>query len=268
MLHTASTRLGIEPFTAKGISLSNEDRATLSMSLLSLQGSQSFDWVRFWGKLVTLENSRDYYVATAGHDADPFAQTIFICQDAMSWLQAPTVTDEEVGIAVELRSNFMGDPAFEHPVPPARDGTPRPTLSEAKRVAAIVQAVQREVTVVPRGAYYQDALGKLRPNQTFVGVRAHELTHLTSYVHFRPPSAPPTDKQLARADYEESLDVLDTIEGDAPKGCWTVEARPMMVLLSSLVWPGYHHYASAVGGGFGSIYVGSGRKNHDLGFMI
>ncbi|ORZ37909.1 Cullin family-domain-containing protein [Catenaria anguillulae PL171] len=251
MLHAAATRLPVDHFSAKGLALSAEDRTCLSSSLLSLQASQHFDWVKFWGIVRTADASKDYFVAIAGKAEDVFSFTVFTCQDALSWVQAPTVSSEEIQLAAELRAPFSGDPAFEHnlPISPAQANSQpppvaRPPLAELKRVTAIVHLVQRDAAIVPRGAYVRDHLGKLVPNATFPGLRPSELGKLSAFVHFRQPTAGIANGQ--RPDFEEAVDVLDAIEAISPKlttnwhvtGCWTMEHRPMAVIVSNLNWPG------------------------------
>ncbi|KNE54729.1 hypothetical protein AMAG_00689 [Allomyces macrogynus ATCC 38327] len=255
------SNLHVDAFGSKGIGLSTEERACLATSLVGLTSSQAFMSAHFWGKIATADVSKDYYVAVAYHN-DPFAPTIFMCQDALNWVQAPNVTDDEMHAAADLRAAFTGDPAFEFPLPNGAAGT----LPEAKRLTAVVQCILRDAHIVPRGAYFRDVLGKLQRNATFGGLRPHDVTRLASYVHLRPTAT--SDAQLARPDFEDAVDVLDTVEHDQPKGCWVVEKNVMNVVLSSLVWPGYHHATSVADASFASIYVGQGKKNLDIGFMI
>ncbi|KAJ1497626.1 hypothetical protein HMI56_005511 [Coelomomyces lativittatus] len=108
ILHSQTTT-----FASKAIGFSIEEITCLNHSLLQCKVSQKLPHVQFWGKLITVDVNRDYYVALM-HAEDPFQYTVFYCQDTMNWVQAPTVSDEEVKAVGAIRKSFSGDPALEH----------------------------------------------------------------------------------------------------------------------------------------------------------
>jgi hypothetical protein len=122
-----------------------------------------------------------------------------------------------------------------------------------------------------------------------LGLRSHEIAQLSSYLHFRPTNS--SEEQLQKADFEETVDIFDTIETDKPKGfrsylfspftflqiltgflnlgSWAIENRGANeVIVSSRLWPGFHHYASSSSGSYRSLYFGPGTRNDELGFML
>jgi len=66
------------------------------------------------------------------------------------------------------------------------------------------------------------------------------------------------------------FDFLDPVCTDLPKGCWSLQSDPSKtkVTLRSLLWPGYVAYHRANSKIFGGLYIGDGRKNVDLPFLL
>jgi len=155
-------------------------------------------------------------------------------------------------------------------------------MSEEKRLAAVIELVNHDAVIVPRGAFFRDAHMKIRPNNFFKGLSRTEAEHVSSYLHFREPSGPLPLTQRTQAD--DSLDIFDSAEADQPKGtlmweilmnysvlgAWSVkmENAGNVVVLKSVHWPGYLAYHSLSNGKFGWIYIGTGQRNTDVGFML
>jgi radial spoke head protein 9 len=66
------------------------------------------------------------------------------------------------------------------------------------------------------------------------------------------------------------LDIFEPITKDEPKGCWslTMENGGQVAMLRNFLWPGYLAFHSLDSNRFGDIYLGTGQKNFDIGFMI
>ncbi|KAL7747277.1 hypothetical protein RI367_007331 [Sorochytrium milnesiophthora] len=265
----------MDMFSASGFTLNIEERTALRASLVALQASQHFAEVVLWGKIHTTRVAQDYFVAVARREAaSPFDVDVFFCQDMTTWVQSPSVSTEETVKASVLRTRFTGDPSFEYHLAANPDGA-IPTITEAKRVTAVVQLINQEAFIVPRGAYYKSGHNTFERNAAFQGLVASDILQLASYMHFRPTKT--TGEQLARANFEESIDIFDAVALDQPKGVWSLRPAPngrSAVVLKSNMWPGfvaYHEAGSAGNGGFakfGCLYVGSGLRSHDIGFML
>ena len=54
------------------------------------------------------------------------------------------------------------------------------------------------------------------------------------------------------------------------QGSWSLkhDAGNKIVVLRSLLYPGYVHFNTVANNTFGSIYIGSGALNNDLAFML
>lgn len=121
-------------------------------------------------------------------------------------------------------------------------------------------------------------------------------------MHLRKPELLDARKLLLNANLDPSLDFMDTLDLDLPMGrqkvtsssenlvsgqivikvreiivhpgcigCWSMQqesAGGRLVLLRSLLWPGYVFFHQVSKAKFGSLYIGSGLKNIDLPFML
>jgi len=90
------------------------------------------------------------------------------------------------------------------------------------------------------------------------------------YVHLRQPITFPKKTLLQREGLSKSLDFLDTIQDDIPKGSWVVREgnTTPLVTIRNLLWPGSFFYHVPGTSNHGHCYFGFGDKNVDLGFML
>ena len=65
-------------------------------------------------------------------------------------------------------------------------------VKEEDRLAAVIDEIDREVHIVPRGSYVKTAAGKIVTNRSFEGLNNLDCKKLSSYFHFK--STPNTDK--------------------------------------------------------------------------
>ena len=67
-----------------------------------------------------------------------------------------------------------------------------------------------------------------------------------------------------------STNILDEIDRDIPVGCWSTQlnSSKTVVIVKSLLWPGYFSYCDVNGTSFGGVYMGDGVKNSDLPFLL
>ena len=65
-------------------------------------------------------------------------------------------------------------------------------MKEEDRLAAVIDEIDREVHIVPRGAYVKTATSKIVTNRSFEGLNNLDCKKLCSYFHFR--NTPNTDK--------------------------------------------------------------------------
>ncbi|XP_076305761.1 radial spoke head protein 9 homolog isoform X2 [Tachypleus tridentatus] len=79
--------------------------------------------------------------------------------------------------------------------------------------------VNKDATVVPRGAVSLTPRREVTRNRSFEGLPFYEATKLYSYLHFPPGSKGSDLKQLRpQADVDVALDFLEPISNDVPQG--------------------------------------------------
>jgi len=89
-------------------------------------------------------------------------------------------------------------------------------------------------------------------------------------MHFRQPVTLLKKSPLERARIDQSLDFMDTIADDIPKGCWSIQYQngSSAVVLRSLIWPGFTFFHTPNSSLYGHVYVGNGQRNNDLIFEL
>uniref|UniRef100_A0ABI0P312 Radial spoke head protein 9 homolog n=1 Tax=Bos taurus TaxID=9913 RepID=A0ABI0P312_BOVIN len=166
---------------------------------------------------------------------------------------------------------------YRKPFPQAEDVVkkkPRATaevqIKEETRLVSVIDQIDKAVAVIPRGALFKTPFGPINVNRTFEGLSLSEAKKLSSYFHFREPVELKNKTLLEKAELDPSLDFMDSLEHDIPKGSWSVqmERGNALVVLRSLLWPGLTFYHAPRTKNYGYIYVGTGEKNLDLPFML
>jgi len=192
---------------------------------------------------------------------------------------------EDAAIMAKLATGpFTGD--RKHPLepPPAEDAADgeeaeKPEgekakikkFTEADRLEMTILDIDFDCGVAPRGAYGVDVDHRVVRRPDFSGLGPTQATSLSSYVHFRAPASLSCRRALARTDAMFSDDILDPIDEDLPRGCWTLREEPCAVCtvsLRSLSWQGYVAYHVPRTTLFGGVYFGHGRKALELPFLL
>lgn len=160
--------------------------------------------------------------------------------------------------------------------PPADDDAGQPAqespkkLTEADRLAQLVQGIDFDTAAVPRGAYALSEHHTIVPSSDFKGMTRPDATLLSSYVHFRAPVSIACRRALARVDAQAQRSILDGLSADQPTGCWVLRKEPGsdLVTLRSLNWPGYVAFHVPETRKFGGLYFGYAQKSTDLPFLL
>lgn len=204
----------------------------------------------------------------------------------------PQIPPKEPGEDDEEEEGGGGTAAVEEEEP---EDEPEPledevtTVKEEDRLIATIDRIDHDALIVPRRAYVFAPEGYVRENRGFEGLTDLESMQLSSYLHFRYPEVTPckslwervagtavTEPFPERSNYlsllarAETIDFLDRISDDVPAISWSVqrERGGASVVLRSLYWPGYSFFHMPNTRYFGSVYVGDGRFNVDLPFMM
>merc|ERR1712232_955150 len=233
---------------------------------------------------------QDYYIAYAiGETQFEFPTKVFFYATEDFKFQALPLLTEEIAdkiIDLAIETPFTGDP--QKVIEPVVEGeenadenaaadenaenAPKkpPKLKEVDRLAQVVQEIDFDTAVVPRGAYALNEAHVIVPSGDFKGLGVTEATCCKKYVHFRPPTSVASLRALARTDMEFFADFLDPLDGDLPKGCWAIWQDPSVALvtLRSLLWPGYVGFHIPTTPKHGGLYFGHAQKNRDLPFIL
>ncbi|NWV35813.1 RSPH9 protein, partial [Grantiella picta] len=259
-----------------GAGLSPEKRAALGTSLLLLQRDYRFERVWFWGCIQGVRGA--YYIAEGLGPDRAAPRSRLYSLNCLDWSLLTAAPAEALALAEQLKGRFQGDPSFDYdlaatnPEAAARliEGGKEPVIKEETRLIATIEQIDREVGIVPRGAFVKTPLGSVHENRHFEGLSLAEAKKLSSYLHFTKPVNLKNKTLLEKADLDPSTDFLDSLEHDLPKGSWSIQLEKggTVVVLRSLLWLGLTFYHVPMTKQFGYVYFGTGEKNLDLPFML
>lgn len=271
--------LDLNNLAFSGHTLNVEERAGLEAAIAKRRLDEGLTEAFFWGKITGAE--ADYLVVYGfGPSTDFPKKQFYYCTTKTFTLQAfPDMPEEFVKQSSVVSGGFKGDPNRlmnedeEEEDEEDEDGAPKPKkvlFREAHRLAYVVDQIDAEVSVVPRGAYAVSATHYVIRNTGFGGLAATEAGDLANYFHFREPTALARKTVLERRGLVATTDFLDPISEDTPRGVWAlrVDKARAQATLRSLVWPGYFFFHNLGTARFGGAYFGDGRRNDDIGFMV
>jgi radial spoke head protein 9 len=121
-----------------------------------------------------------------------------------TWLQLPDITEEEAVRLDAYTGRFVGEPGFEfgegQREGEAEEAGQKPAMTEEKRLTAVIKQIDQDVQIVPRGAYYRDALHKINVNQLSKGTSVLFNIYSRSRLHGTRPTLllPPLPTRVCR----------------------------------------------------------------------
>lgn len=269
--------LDVEQLALAGIVLSIEQRASLQTSLSIAREQYKFDRIYLWGKI--LGTKEDYFIAVGTGSNEIKQRTFLYSHDCVKWKLLNPATEEHLEKLANCRGRFTGDPSHEFEcktvklVGSGEDEVIEEEinlLKEEDRLAAVIGEIEKEATIVPRGAFILQPTGEIVKNRLFEGLSDNEAAKFGNYFHFKAPELLEQKSPLYRANLDKAVDFLDPIDEDQPKGCWSLqfERGSALVLLRSLKWPGSTFFHVPCTSSFGSLYFGIGERNKDIPFML
>ncbi|XP_062850750.1 radial spoke head protein 9 homolog [Trichomycterus rosablanca] len=262
----------------KGQTLSAEHRAALHTSLIILKRNYKFSRVLFWGKIFGIKN--DYFIAQGVGDDELNDKKYLYSFNCMDWHLLPPASDALIAeVSVAAKGHFTGDPSHEYEHTEiqhqsqehhAAEEEVTVKVNEEKRLAVTVYNIDREVAVVPRGAYIKSPHGSVQTNRSFEGLNPSDAAKLSSYLHFSEARNLKKKSILDLANLNPSSDFLDPLSEDIPKGSWSLqfEQGKRVCVIRSLLWLGLTFFHMPMSPQHGYIYIGHGNKNLDLPFML
>lgn len=266
---------GLKAVASGGNVLNVSEITGIQAGLTVLKNQDKYSSIYLWGKIYGTD--ADYYLAYGLKDsAEEFPTKSFYVAGAdfdFQVLQRPTEEVADGVISLGLRKQLTGVASTALDLGYPEEETPPETLmqlTEADRLAQLVQEIDFDTAVVPKGAHALNEASMVVLNSDFQGLTDSEATSLDKYAHFRPPSSVAALRALARNDSQFYGNFLDTLDGDLPKGCWAVRQDPTgaVVSLRSLTWPGYVAFHVPGTKKFGGLYFGFASKSRDLPFTL
>ncbi|XP_004846531.1 radial spoke head protein 9 homolog isoform X3 [Heterocephalus glaber] len=267
-----SLLLSLELAAGSGLGLSPDRRAALLTSLQLVKRDYRYDRVLFWGRILGIV--ADYYIAQGLSEDQLAPRKTLYSLNCIEWSLLPPATEERATQMAMVKGRFMGDPSHEYEHTEFQKMTAEDDVvvqvKEETRLVSVIDQIDKAVAIIPRGALFKTPFGPVHVNRTFEGLPLSEARKLSSYFHFREPVGLKNKTLLEKADLDPSLDFLDSLEHDIPKGSWSIqmERGNSLVVLRSLLWPGFTFFHTPRTRNHGYIYVGTGEKNMDLPFML
>lgn len=276
-MESDSLHLCIDYVGSSGVVLSPEQKACLQTSLVILKSESKLKKVYFWGKIIGIKD--DYFIAQGTGNDEMTDRKTYYSKDCVNWGLLPPATKQMRDQSKLAKGRFTGDPSFEFEhvetkkVGEGEDATEEEetiTIKEEDRLSSVIAEIDEDVCMVPRGAFIKTPTGIVKPNRSFEGLTVSEAAKLCSYMHFRDAKILIEKSLLHKANLDKSIDFMDTLEDDIPKGSWSLqfERGSGLVCLRSTLWLGFVFYHVPGTRKFGSVYCGTGEKNSDLPFML
>jgi len=197
----------------------------------------------------------------------------FKSMDGLTWTILAPVDDVMAAKCADINSLFTGDLGKVYGAAGGGEegaAVSPDTITEEKRLAAFVAAVDEACAVVPKGALLLDARHHVVPSPSFEGVNADLAMDIKSYVHWRNPRQADKKSAFDTMGLTQTTDFLDGIDLDEPRGCWSIIFEPSacMATLRNHVYTGFVGYASLTAPVYGYVYFGNGLRNDDIAFML
>ena len=139
-----------------------------------------------------------------------------------------------------------------------------------QKLSYIIKQIDIDTCIIPKGALKLTSEHEYRINNSFKGLKSNELCNENNYLHFRPIINENIKLFIENIDSIFSYDILDPITLDPVKGSWSIQldSTKKKVNLRNLLWPGFYAVHQSNTNLYGCIYIGDGKKNADLPFMI
>ena len=104
-------------------------------------------------------------------------------------------------------------------------------LKEEDRIGAVINKIENEAYIVPRGSFVQQPTGEIVKNRLFEGLAPSEAAKLGNYFHFREAKLLEEKSLLFRANLDKAVDFLDPVDEDQPSGNFYNKIKIILNLL-------------------------------------
>lgn len=281
-MNCKNLRENIENISLLGYRLTPEQLVLLENSLIILQNENKFRDIFYWGQINAVEN--DYYLAF-GYTKDCLRRRKFFwSHNCCDWFLLPPEKQELNRICLIMPTKFKGDPTWienveldpeliydeENKIYKASERKIR-KIKEEDRLSCIVAMITMETAIIPRGCLYKRVDRSVIYNPAFHGLTKIEANDITNFQLFRIPQNDYNTNLLKRGNYNYPIDFFDIIDScELGKKCYskTIDDYHKIVFIRSLLWLGMVFYHKLETQQQGFLYIGDGKKNFDLLFML
>lgn len=145
-------------------------------------------------------------------------------------------------------------------------------MFETTRLAHFVRQHDAYCRVVPRGSLQRKDDGAVIRNRWFSGLDAGDASIAANFSKLSLPHASQVslNEVVFGPKYHPAWDFLVPITSDMPKGTWSLklDSTVGVVTVENLLFPGSFFFHKLQSSLFGQFYIGDGRRNVDLCFML
>ena len=147
---------------------------------------------------------------------------------------------------------------------------PAKQVTELNRLSQVVNSIENNCAVVPKGSFKFTPLKETIANEAFRGLTPDRAFALDQYQHFRPVQNPEKVGLMQRDESVYNHKFLDDVSVDFPKHSWslTKDCTETVANIRNNLGPGFFAFHRVNTPIFGSIYIGNGVRNNDLPFMV
>ncbi|KAF1335985.1 Radial spoke protein, partial [Globisporangium splendens] len=252
--------------------LTPQECSNLEIGMIKRRATETLLSIRFWGRISG--ETQDYLVAVAILPAKEYPKKKFyFCTNLSPELQQfPELNKQKADTASKFTTRLRGDStalllAGEEPQNAEEGDVP---FTELDRLAYVVQEIDHAISVAPLEAYVVSPQRQVIANPSFHGLKWEQATQLYNYFHFREPDVPERAKSLFSSEgLVRAGDFFDPLIQDL-EGSWVIskDNTGYCVTLRNYIYPGTFAFHQPETSSHGYVYLGDGRKNPDIVFMI
>mmetsp|Transcript_24933 Transcript_24933/g.41078 ORF Transcript_24933/g.41078 Transcript_24933/m.41078 type:complete len:264 (+) Transcript_24933:147-938(+) len=262
-MNVAEIDRSLQRATAAGQILSTAERVAMSNAMLLLWKNKrvhNFAKVVFWGKICT-SGKCDYLIMQCFDEKlhlarKKLSQNLYSKDNGVTFSLLPDIDSFFAKKAGEVQVAFTGDPSYLYNTSGGQK------ISEEQRLSAVINAIDKDCWIVPRGCLTFTSHFEAVANPTWEGISGDGVFDLRNWVHIR--HIPSINKM-------NPLDsnFLQSITDDDITDCWTSRYDPVKssMIVSNWIWPGFKFFYKTGSKQFGRTYMGDGCRNVDFQFM-
>lgn len=147
---------------------------------------------------------------------------------------------------------------------------PAKKVTELNRLSHVVNQIENNCAVVPKGSFKFTPLKETVRNEAFRGLSKDQAFQLANWQHFRTIEQADKVGIMQRDEAVYNNGFLDEVVADFPRNSWSLikDSTESIANLRNTLWPGFYAFHRLNTPQYGSLYIGHGVRNNDLPFMV